>query len=152
MEELTREAAALLPGNLRDRLSIELEPGVAATGSFKAHRICLLQILGNLLTNAAEAIGEAGRDRGTVSVDASTEDVDGVPMVHLRVRDDGTGISAQDLGRIFERGFTTKSGSSRGTGLHWCANSVTAMRGRIFAESKGIGHGTCMHVLLPRNA
>jgi len=152
VDELTREAASLLPGELRERVTIEMGSGVAATGAFKTHRVCLLQVFGNLLTNAAEAIGSVGKDRGTVTVDACAEDEGGTAMIHLRVRDDGVGIAEQDLNRVFERGFTTKSGSARGMGLHWCANSVAAMNGRMYAESDGTGQGACMHVLLPRNA
>ena len=110
--DLIHEAVNLLPVDLRDRLTLEMGPGVAACGRLRTHRVCLLQVIGNLLTNAAEAIAEAGNDRGTVSVDASVEEAEGGPMVHLRVRDDGAGIAASDLDRVFERGFTTKGDSS----------------------------------------
>jgi signal transduction histidine kinase len=148
--ELIRDAVMLLPGDLRERLSVETGPGVAKLQSVKTHRTCLLQVVGNLLTNAAEAIGEAGKGRGTVTVDAEVEEADGSCMVHLRVRDDGVGIAPENLGRIFERGFTTKGKAARGTGLHWCANSVAAMGGRMYSESDGIGHGACIHVVLPK--
>jgi C4-dicarboxylate-specific signal transduction histidine kinase len=36
-----------------------------------------------------------------------------------------------------------------GLGLHWCANSLAGMGGRIVAESAGAGRGAQFHVLLP---
>lgn len=152
IEELVQEAANLLPANLRERLSIETSPCVKEQGTLKTHRICLLQIFGNLFTNAAESIVMADKAKGTVHVDMDMEESGGAPMVHLRISDDGSGIEPQNLSRIFERGFTTKNKVTRGLGLHWCANSVTGLNGRIYAESDGIGRGACLHVLLPKNA
>jgi hypothetical protein len=62
-------------------------------------------------------------------------------MIHLWVKDDGVGITAEDLTRVFERGFSRKGGLARGLGLHWCANSVAGMKGRMSAESDGPGQG-----------
>jgi len=59
------------------------------------------------------------------------------------------GIAPEHLKDMFRRGFTTKKGGSRGTGLHWCANSVAAMGGRMHADSEGLGRGATMHLLLP---
>jgi two-component system NtrC family sensor kinase len=70
--------------------------------------------------------------------------------VHLRVVDNGIGIGPEHLPRIFERGFSTKSRPSSGLGLHWCAVTVTAMGGRLYAESPGVGQGACLHLLLPQ--
>lgn len=149
--DLVREAVTLLPIGLRDRFALELGPGVATCGRLRTHRAGMLQVIGNLLANAAEAIGESGKAGGTVFADASVEETGGCPMIHFRVRDDGAGIAADNLDRIFERGFTTKAGLARGMGLHWCANTVMAMDGRMYAESDGVGQGACLHVLLPKN-
>jgi sensor histidine kinase regulating citrate/malate metabolism len=51
--------------------------------------------------------------------------------------------------KIFQRGFSSKEGNMSGLGLHWCANAVAGMGGRIQAESDGPGHGAEFHVLLP---
>ena len=60
----------------------------------------------------------------------------------------GTGIAMEQMPHLFERGFSTKTRGS-GIGLHWCANTVSAMGGRIYATSPGIGQGACLHLLLP---
>ncbi len=144
------EAAALLPAELRQRAAIETGPGLTALGSLKMQRIILLQVLANLLTNAAEAIINTDRPTGSIVVDAQAEDGEGTAMIHLWVKDDGVGIAAEDLARVFERGFSRKQGLARGLGLHWCANSVAGMGGRMSAESDGAGQGACLHVWFPR--
>ena len=68
----------------------------------------------------------------------------------LRFADDGDGIPAEYLARIFESGFSTKSRATNfGIGLHWCANALHALGGRIRAESPGPGRGATLEVALP---
>jgi sensor histidine kinase regulating citrate/malate metabolism len=51
---------------------------------------------------------------------------------------------------MFEKGFSTKSRETNyGIGLHWCANAIAALGGRIWAASDGPGLGASMHLLLP---
>ena len=56
---------------------------------------------------------------------------------------------ANQAANLFERGFSTKKEQTGGLGLHWCANSVAALAGRMSAESAGPGAGAAFHVLLP---
>ena len=116
----------------------------------KAHRIGLLQVLGNLVLNAYESIKRAGIARGEILLEASDEIVDDVAMVRVTVRDNGAGFDDETGRKIFMRGFTSKSdGDETGLGLHWCANAVAGMGGRIVAASDGQGCGAEFHVLLP---
>ena len=62
-------------------------------------------------------------------------------MLHLEVRDNGGGIAPEAMASLFQRGFSTKQGKKGGIGLHWCANSVIAMNGKIHATSDGAGLG-----------
>ena len=82
-------------------------------------------------------------------VGGTLETLDGHAAVHLVVSDNGTGIAPEAVGSLFRRGFSTKKGKTGGLGLHWCANSVNAMNGRIHAESAGIGSGASFHLVLP---
>ena len=51
---------------------------------------------------------------------------------------------------MFEKGFSTKSrDTNRGIGLHWCANAIHALGGRIWAASDGPGRGASVHVVFP---
>ena len=69
--------------------------------------------------------------------------------VEVSLRDNGAGIRPEHLERLFARGFTTKTQPASGLGLHWCANTLQAMRGGIAAESAGPGRGACFRVSLP---
>ena len=115
-----------------------------------AHRIGLLQVLSNLILNAYESIQRAQRNDGRISLSATETVIDDKKMVQLTVRDNGTGFEEDVRNRVFQRGFTSKSeGDTTGLGLHWCANAVAGMGGRIFADSRGTGHGAEFHVVLP---
>ena len=72
-----------------------------------------------------------------------------VEMVRLIVSDTGCGFDAARKQKEFQRGFSSKSGNLSGLGLHWCANALAGMGGRIQAESTGAGQGAEFHVLLP---
>ncbi|WP_375395772.1 CHASE4 domain-containing protein [uncultured Sphingomonas sp.] len=113
--------------------------------SFPAHpcramasRVILSQVIGNLFGNAAEAIAATGTGSGTISV---TIEPDANGHVVIAIRDDGEGFSS-DIGKtLFQRGFSTRAHKSGGLGLHWCANSMTAMDGALRLESEGEGKG-----------
>ncbi len=71
-------------------------------------------------------------------------------QLHLQCADDGVGIAAHNLQRVFEKGFSTKSPeTNHGIGLHWCANAIGALGGRIWAASDGPGRGASMHLMVP---
>lgn len=103
----------------------------------------LRQIVINLLTNALDAVEDGGR----VSLEARTADDD----VLVVVRDTGSGISPEDLRRIFEPFYTTKGrGKGTGLGLAICRELTAALGGTISVESAP-GNGSTFTVRLPRH-
>ena len=55
-----------------------------------------------------------------------------------------------DLERVFDKGYSTKSKDTNyGIGLHWCANAIAALGGRIWAASEGPGLGASLHLMVP---
>ena len=102
-----------------------------------ASRVILSQVIGNLLGNAAEAIAATGRGSGAILVTVVEDD----DRVEIRISDDGEGFSPAVGATLFQRGFSTRHHKSGGLGLHWCANSMTAMEGALRLESEGVGHG-----------
>ena len=101
------------------------------------------QVLMNLLTNAAQAMGDRG---GTIRV--STQSRDG--RVLLIVSDDGPGIPADVLPRIFDPFFTTKDvGEGSGLGLSIVHGIIERHGGQIDVDSKP-GQGTTFTVSFPR--
>lgn len=140
----------LLPEALCEHLRVVLAADLGKMPPVSAARVALQQVVSNLLINAAEAIVARGSQyTGQMHIDAMEEIVDGIPMVHLRFADNGAGIAPEHLAQLFERGFSTKQRGS-GTGLHWTANTVQALGGRLHAESAGAGQGACFHLLLPQ--
>jgi len=151
LDDLVRDSIALLPKELQDAISIEIDPCIEAIEPLRTHSITLLQVFNNILINAAESISRAGSTSGKICIRAETGEVDGVDMVHVQICDNGEGIEPSNLRRIFERGFSTKTKRNvpSGIGLHWCANTIATMNGRIYAESEGRGHGARFHIVLP---
>jgi sensor domain CHASE-containing protein len=147
---LIKETARLLPENLHHIMTIEIDQGLAEIGHINAARIALQQVISNLFINAAESIGEKGRQgqTGRIRVYTVATDAANQGMAHICFEDNGIGIHSDQLSQLFERSFSTKQRGS-GIGLHWCANTVSAMGGCIYAESPGPGQGACMHLLLP---
>jgi len=101
----------------------------------------LNQVFMNLLSNAEQAIdGE-----GTITVATERRDNE----VVVTIGDDGKGIQAEELKRIFDPGFTTKGvGVGTGLGLSISYNIVEKHRGRIAAKSDP-GGGTQITITLP---
>ncbi len=149
LDEMVRDAVELARDRCRATLHVASDPSLARIGPVRAARMGLLQVMGNLLTNAAEAKPTDRDDGVQVDISAGVERDNGTDLAHIRVRDDGCGIDPALLDRVFERGFSTKA-RSWGLGLHWSANAVAAMGGRIYVESEGADRGTCVHVLLPK--
>ncbi len=103
------------------------------------------QVLMNLITNAAQALGEAG---GEIRIVTTTDGDD----VVLTVTDDGPGIPPEILPRIFDPFFTTKDvGEGSGLGLSIVHGIVERHGGRITVHSAR-GRGTTFKVVLPRHA
>ena len=104
------------------------------------------QIFSNLLSNAAKYT-DAG---GLIELEATIEGADAV----VRVRDNGIGISAELLPRIFEMFSQAASALNRsegglGIGLSLVRGLVLLHGGAIDAHSEGLGHGSEFVVTLP---
>ncbi len=149
IDELLGEAANVIPKEEAQTVELTLDEDLEKL-RVRAHRIGLLQVMGNLILNAYESIKRNGAEDGQIALVATDEVIDDQAMVRVTVRDNGSGFDKETKEQIFQRGFTSKTkGSTTGLGLHWCANAVASMGGRISAESAGDGCGAEFHVLLP---
>ncbi len=108
-------------------------------------RVTLIQIFQNLLMNSFDALERSGR-QGLVTIKADQSQTDDDNII-VQVCDNGPGVSNENLARLFERDFSTKTHGGRGLGLHWCANALAAINGAIHA-SHNQPCGLCMTLTL----
>ncbi len=108
----------------------------------------LTQVLMNLLTNAADAMGWAGTV--TLTLDRlSAECPAGPGRFHLTVGDQGCGMDERVRQRLFEPFFTTKpQGKGTGLGLAVVHGIVRGWRGTI-SVSSAVGKGTTFEITIP---
>lgn len=153
LEDLLEESRTLLEP-LADEHGVTLvvaetpqEPAYVDSGK-------AMQVVTNLITNAIQAMPEGGN----VTLSAHTEHVSEPPDARsapgdfhcIVVEDDGPGIPAQTLDRIFKPFFTTKrEGEGTGLGLSVCQEIVKEHGGWIQVESEP-GQGARFTVYLPR--
>ena len=150
LTELLSQSLEVVPDNCRQRLAIDADDSLRKLGVVRLARTVLRLVLQNLIINAADAVRDAGRARGTLRISASINSDAQRTQLHLCCQDDGMGIAQENLERVFEKGFTTKSReTNHGIGLHWCANAMNALGGRIWASSEGPGRGATLHLLIP---
>jgi len=150
LPELIAQSLEVVPDSCRQRLVIDADESLRSVGVVHVARTVLRLVLQNLIINASDAVRDAGKHRGVLRVSAEIVRAEHHEQLHLHCRDDGVGIAAANLERVFEKGFSTKSkGSNYGIGLHWCANAISALGGRIWAASDGPGLGASMHLILP---
>src|SRR5512133_2821536 len=89
----------------------------------------LVTVLGNLLENAVEAIGEGARREIQVSLRPEGA------LLHLSVADSGPGLPAEVLAQTFTLGFSTK-GENRGFGLWQAARAIETRGGCLVAKNR----------------
>ena len=124
---LIQEAIALLQDDLKShRISVKVERR-ARPLPVMGDRIQLQQVLLNLITNAIEAMATVEGPR-VLAVSSNVRDDGGVM---ISIADTGTGIGAQDVQRVFNPLFTTKSGGM-GMGLSICRSIIEAHDGRLW--------------------
>jgi C4-dicarboxylate-specific signal transduction histidine kinase len=104
----------------------------------------ILQILVNLVRNARYACDEAGGTDKRVTVRVSN----GSDRIRVAVVDNGVGIAAANLTKIFNYGFTTRKGG-HGFGLHGSSLAAKDMGGTLTAHSEGPGKGATFMLELP---
>jgi sensor domain CHASE-containing protein len=150
---LIAQSLEIVPDASRRLLQVDVDKSLQQVGAVPVARTVLRLVLQNLIINAADAVRDAGMDRGVLKVAAEIVAERDREQLHLHCEDNGVGIPTGDLERVFDKGFSTKSrDSNHGIGLHWCANAIGALGGRIWAVSEGPGHGAALHLILPLGA
>ena len=118
------------------KTNTEVERNYCSPTIIMGQRTKLFHVFTNLFKNALESMAEMPRNQRKLAISVET----GMKCKLIRITDTGHGIPREKLESIFAYGFTTKKGG-HGFGLHSCANYLTEMEGKLWAESEGTGKG-----------
>ncbi len=163
VRDAIRETADILGGTLPPviTLAVDCESGELFA---RVDRTGLMQVLTNLVTNAAEAIDEAGSrvtpGRIVVSAaalrlgDEAARNLALAPGIYCRlaVADTGPGIPRENIDKVFEPFFTTKpQGKGTGLGLSVVLGLARSWKGTVAIEGGADAgcHAACFAVYLP---
>ena len=142
--DLIRESLQVLADPIKEKeVKVDFSPAPELP-PIRADRDQLKQVFLNIIQNAVEALGPKGH-LGLFLVEELSEQELGL---RFRVVDNGKGISASALPRIFEPFFTIGKIRGTGLGLAICRNIIESHGGEIHAESRE-GMGTTISIWLP---
>ncbi|MFT4436931.1 ATP-binding protein [Caballeronia sp. 15715] len=140
------EAAALIRSEVESHegtLVLSLAPELPPVF---ADRVQLQQVLINFINNGMQSTGTVARKCEILVASATAMDGN----IVVSVRDNGPGISDQNLPRLFDAFFTTRS-TGMGMGLAICSSIIEAHGGRIWAANNPDSGATFSFSLPPAN-
>jgi signal transduction histidine kinase/ActR/RegA family two-component response regulator len=152
LQDALKLLRATLPSTLKIDASIDADAPLVLADPTQIN-----QVLVNLATNAAHAIGERQgqlwiRMSGCEIAENSQNSLRPGRYLRLEVRDDGEGMDVATVLRVFEPFFTTKpAGKGTGLGLTIVQGIVAEHEGHITLQSE-LGRGTSFEILLPEYA
>ena len=143
VEEVEATVQPLIAKN-GNRLEVRVEPLEPMTADLTKTR----QILFNLLSNAAKFT-----ENGVVTLEVTTQTIEGAPWVRFEVSDTGIGMSADQIGKLFQPfsqadATTTRNYGGTGLGLALTRRLSQMMGGDITVSSEA-GAGSRFRVILP---
>ncbi len=145
LPDLVEDVLRMNSGSLaRHDVDVVRDYQVRPVVSTDKHKV--VQILINLVRNAKYACDESGRTDKQITVRIALH-----PRgVGIAVSDNGVGIPAENLTRIFNHGFTTRK-TGHGFGLHSGALAAKELGGALSVQSAGPGRGATFILELPLN-
>jgi len=137
-DSIRMNAGALTRHEVRLVREYETQPVIEVD----THKV--MQILVNLIRNAKYACDDARRDDKQMTLRITNDE----KTVRIAVIDNGIGIPAENLTRIFSHGFTTRK-EGHGFGLHSGALAAVELGGALLVHSDGPGCGATFTLELP---
>jgi signal transduction histidine kinase len=136
------EDALAIVGPVADAKSIELQTSVDDGISLAADRDRLLQVLGNLLSNALKFTP----DRGIIVIDVERRG----DVAEFCVRDNGPGIPEESLPYVFDRFYQAPAKRRGGAGLGLAiVRAIVEKHGGTIGVESSVGRGTKFHFTVP---
>ena len=148
--ELLDDALRMNAGALT-RHKVEVVKTLAELPPLMLDRHRMLQILVNLISNAKQALNGLADREPCIRLDVALAGDPAARVLRIAVADNGEGIEAQNLTRVFSHGFTTRR-NGHGFGLHSCVLAAQEMGGSLRVHSDGVGRGATFTLDIPLNA
>jgi signal transduction histidine kinase len=150
VSEMVEECAQFILRGSKVKCSIEKDDGLWPVDADKGQ---ISQVINNLIINANQAMPEGGEIRIRMSNlhirHAEIPALKSGDYICIEVRDEGNGISPQNLKKIFDPYFTTKK-KGNGLGLASSYSIITSHKGTITVDSS-IGQGSIFRVYLAKS-
>ncbi|WP_428261734.1 sensor histidine kinase [Haliangium sp.] len=127
---------------------IAIERDVQPLPPLRTDRHQVIEILVNLIANARRALTDCERSDKRLVLRAASA---GEGWVRLVVDDNGVGVAAEVVPKLFKLGFTTQA-EGTGLGLHAAASAARRLGGTLRCESEGAGQGARFILELPTQA
>ncbi len=112
-----------------------------------------IQVTTNLLRNSIQSVQAAGRSKGKGEIRFTTEasfSAAGEPIIAIRIRDNGIGLTPEHAGKLFHQKFTTKSkAEGTGIGLSLSRRLARAFKGDIRMSWTKEGEGAEFTIEIP---
>ncbi|HEY7698882.1 MAG TPA: ATP-binding protein, partial [Vicinamibacteria bacterium] len=139
LDEMTDLVKASVPKKITFRAELLARPAI-----IRANRAQINQLVMNLITNAAEAVGDGP---GSVLVATQNRASEGRDRVALNISDTGRGMEPKTIARIFDPFYSTK-GPGRGLGLAAVQGIVRSAAAEMSVKSS-FGEGSTFEVVFP---
>ena len=129
-----------------DSAGIKISTSFRSSRSVTLRRGEMMQVISNLLANSIYAMPTGGNL--SVVVEDTEKPGSGIGMI---ISDDGVGIASEDLPRVFEAFFTTRTTVGTGIGLFVAKQFIEGHGGQISITSQNDAenHGTTIRIFIP---
>lgn len=145
ISELIEEALNINVVSLESN-QVEIERCYCTAIEISADRSKIVLILVNLVRNASEAMITNHDQTAKITLEVDIQQ----HSISISIKDNGHGISQENMNNMFRYGFTTKQ-DGHGFGLHSCALAAKEMQGSLTVHSDGPGQGSLFQLSLPLN-
>lgn len=140
--------ALILNKTVYESARIEVSYDYAFTDRVEVDRVKLLHILVNLIKNSIDSLLLSQNEPKLLKISTQKN---GDDEFIVQISDNGIGIQAENITKIFSYGFTTKK-NGHGFGLHTSATFAQEMTGSLTASSDGLNQGATFTLILPIKA
>ena len=138
LEDIAEEALSV-QGQIIQKYEVQIKREYDLNKTVYVQRANLTHVAINLVKNAIEAMRDS--DTRILRIRTGSDQT----RFFLKVVDSGTGISADNLEKIFSHGFTTKN-DGHGFGLSYCFKVIKEMGANLIVESEGEGKGATFSI------